>query len=82
MRDLLKKAPEKNTDMEQNVRPKRKAKSRRNPIIDDSEIDDSDLDEHYNPRPYQESSSSDESQMSDNNNELEPEKPTKSSRKS
>ena len=80
MRDLLKKAPEKNTDVEQNVRPMRKAKSRKNPVIDDSEIDDSDSDAHYNP--YKESSSSDESQMSDNNNELEPEKPTKSSRKS
>ena len=84
MRDLLKKAPEKNTDMEQNVRPSkaRKAKSRKNPVIDDSEIDDSDTDSHYNPRPYKESSSSDESLTSDNNNELEPEKPTKSSRKS
>ena len=82
MRDLLKKAPEKSTDREQNVRPMRKAKSRKNPVVEDSEIDDSDTDSHYNPRPYQESPSSDESLMSDNNNELEPEKPTKSSRKS
>ena len=83
MRDLLKKASEKSTDTEQNVRPKRKAKteSRKKPVVEDSEIDDSDTDEHYNPHPHQESSS-DASLMSDNNNELEPKKPTKSSRKS
>ena len=86
MRDLLKKASEKSTDTEQNVRPsiKRKAKteSRKKPVVEDSEIDDSDTDVHFDPHPHQESSSSDASLMSDNNNELEPKKPTKSSRKS
>ena len=84
MRDLLKKAFEKNTDTEQNVRPKRKAatQSCKNPVAGDSEIDDSDTDAHYQPRPHQESSSSDDSIMSDNHNQIEPKKPTKSSSKS
>ena len=84
MKDLLKKASEKSTDTEQNVRPNRKAKteSRKKPVVEDSELDDSDTDSHFDPHPRQESSSSDASLMSDNNNELEPKKPTKSSRKS
>ena len=84
MRDLLKKAPEKDTDTERNVLPKRKAatESRKKRVVEDSELDDSDTDSHFDPHPHQESSSSDASLMSDNNNELEPEKPTKSSRKS
>ena len=82
MRDLLKKASKKSSDTEHNIRPKRKAAtaSRQNPVSDDSEIDDSDADAHY--QCPGEESSSDESIFSDNNNDVEPEKPAKSSRKS
>ena len=84
MRELLKNAVQKNTDTEQNLRPKRKAatKTRQNPVIEDSaseELDDSFDDAHYQC-PGEESSSSAESPLSDNNNDVAPEKPTKSSR--
>ncbi len=86
MSNLLKNASRKQTDTEHNIRPKRKAAiaTRQKPVIkdsasEDSEFDDSDADGHYQC-PGEESSSSDESTLSDNNNDVEPEKPTKSSR--
>ena len=86
MSNLLKNASRKQTDTEHNIRPKRKAAvaTRQKPVIEDSasedsEIDDSDADGHYQC-PNEEYSSSDESILSDNNNDVEPEKPKKSSR--
>ena len=81
MKDLLTKASQKRADNEQNIRPKRKAakESRKNPVVEDSEIDDSDTDAHYKPMD-QKSSSSEESILTEN--ESEPTKPTKSSSKS
>lgn len=86
MRDLLKNAIQKNSDTEQNLRPKRKAanKTRQNPVIEDSaseELDDSFEDADYQC-PVEQSSSPAESALSDNNNDVAPEKPTKSSRES
>ncbi len=86
MRALLKTAIQKNTDTEHNIRPKRKAatKNRKNPVIEDSASEESELDDSFEDADYQcpgqKSSSSEESVLSDNNNEVEPEKPTKSSR--
>ena len=83
MRDLLRNASRTTTNTEHNIRPKRKAAtvSHHKSSGVDSEIDDSDLDEHFKC-PGEESSSSDDSSLSDNNNELGPKKPVKSSSKS
>ena len=80
MRELLKNASRKNSDLEHNIRPKRKAAavSQQKSSGQDSEIDDSDTDVHFKC-PGQEHSSSDDSALSDNNNELEPKKSAKSS---
>ena len=84
MRDLMKNAVQKTSDTEHNIRPTRKAatKSCQNPVIEDSaseDLDDSFDDAHYQC-PGEEPSSSAESALSDNNNDVAPEKPTKSSR--
>lgn len=83
MRDLLKNASRTNTNMEHNIRPKRKAAavSRKKSSGQDSEIDDSDTDDHYK-FPGQEHSSSDDSALSDNNNDMEPKKSAKRTSKS
>ena len=85
MRELLKNAVQKNTDKEQTLRPKRKAatKTRQNPVIEDSaseELDDSFEDAEYKC-PGEQSSSPAESEP-ENNNDVTPEKPTKSSSES
>ena len=77
MRDLLESASKKrHADKEHNIRPKRKA--RKDPVVEDSEIDDSDTDSHFK-LSGNESSSSDDASLSDNNNK--PVEPAKSSRK-
>ena len=83
MRDLLRNASRTSTDTKHNIRPKRKAAtvSRQKSGGVDSDIDDSDTDAHYKCLS-EESSSSDDASLSDKNNELEPTKPVKSSRKS
>ena len=79
MKNILKLTSTEKSDVEENLRPKRKAAtdSRKKPIIED-ELDDSDDDAHYE-LPGKESSSEDDSILSDNNNEVEV--PAKRSRK-
>ena len=81
MKNILKLTSTEKGAVEENLRPKSKRKaatdSRKKPIIED-ELDDSDNDAHYK-LPGQESSSEDDSILSDNNNEVEV--PAKRSRK-
>ena len=79
--NLLKIASTKKADGRQKIQPKRKAaeESRNNPVVEDA-IDDSDTDAHYKQEGEECSSSDDGSLPS--NNELEPEQPKKSTRKS
>ena len=67
-------------DDEANIRPSRKAKSAKSPIIEDA-LDDSDEDAHYCV-PGDESSSDEDSgsASSDSNNAVAPKLPVKSSR--